>query len=309
MQTILENTAVSGSGLILETNFPDHPVFVNLRRRIPRNVLAEISKMEVRISGSIILQAFYNVDWNSDIDLYECVPLDYAKSAQAGKFSPLEDFFYNNGGITEDTAQYDYSEYDPWLRIAQTRTYRLGDSLYQIIGVAECELEDQFRGFLQTVFDFPICKNYIQFDQAGFMTLWMAAPEDVKLRQTNLQFGIRPCETLLRVKKYRERGIKVLDDGSAISPTVRVHGVFLNEPGRTTIMPRSPVKVGGGMSCLSTWYDAEDGKLRTYDITDHRCKRATCQYANESHIHMTGQLDVGTMRQVDYVIIMGNDPY
>jgi hypothetical protein len=291
---------------VKESDYPGHSVFVNLRKRICKKVLDEIARLGARISGSIILQAHYSVNWNSDVDIYECVPIDYAKTARSGKFSPLEDFFYNNGGITEDTAQYDYSEYDPWLRIAQTRSYRLEDVLYQVIGVAECESEDQFRGFLQTVFDFPICKNYVQFDENGLMTLWMEAPDDVTSRKTTLQFGIRPCETLERVKKYRERGITIIDDGSAIPPEIRTEGVFVREPMACAILPKTPINVGGGFTCRADWFNDREGKLVRYSKEDPRCKLTSC--AAEPHVHVTAQVDYGRMREIRYMLMMLNDP-
>lgn len=290
---------------VKETDYPGHSVFFNLRKRIPGEVLAELARLGARISGSVILQAQYNVDWNSDIDLYECVPIEYARSAGASKFSPLEDYFYNNGGIIKDYVQYDYSEYDPWLRIAQTRSYHYKDALYQIIGVAECESDDQFRGFLQTVFDLPICKNYVQFDENGFMTLWMEAPDDVMSRKTSLRFGIRPCETLQRVKKYRERGITIVDDG-AVPPVSRVEAVFVHKPMECAILPKTPINAGGGFACRGDWLNDPDGTLVRYGKEDPRCKLANC--TAEPHVHVTAQVDYGHMREIHYVMIMKNEP-
>lgn len=339
--------------IIKESEFPDHPVFVNLRKRIPRDVLATIASCDSRISGSVILQAYYGVDWNSDIDIYECVTRKYAQDAGAGKFSNLENIFHKRlGYATVECAGFDYSDYDPYLRIAQTRSYgelkegapkeelwRLArdnyKNIYQVIGVVDCESEEQFRNFLDTVFDFPICKNYIQFAGRGdgtansdnpsptvdhdlygqlvdtSMTLWMHSPEDIKRRKTKLQFGIRPCETMERVEKYRSRGIDVVDDGTAVPPVIHIPAVFVSSThrDRTYLLPRSPVKLGGMPKGREVpyWQNTKEGYVCKYGIEDPRCE--DCKYGIATpHVHVVTQMDYAKMRVIEYVLATTNEP-
>jgi hypothetical protein len=225
-----------------------------LRAKIPQDVLNVLG--DSYISGGTIVGAFHAEDWGTDIDIYEPV-----NDTDPDYLSPLDLFFRSSRLFDRviDTKQLKYTEYDPELRITQVtsyftkcmcscackpnecghggRTTRTGGTCgdcggqiteYQLVKVMKIKTAEKFIDFMETVFDFDICKNYAKYSPTeDKFDIYLKDYIGLQLKTTRLQFGLRPCDTIKRAEKYRKRGFRVLGDPAELlewSPIAVLHG-------------------------------------------------------------------------------------
>jgi hypothetical protein len=184
-----------------------------VRDRTNPELLKEIERTNSWISGSFILQCIYDCVWkDSDLDIYE--PVTYKEDTS---FSDMENYAHAHYVYKPDSRGFSYSEYDPKMRIVQTRKYRgENGTAIDIVKVYECNTADDRLRFTKEVFDFDICKNMIWFEN-GRMCIYIHNWNDIVTKSTDLNFGsgAHIPDTMKRAGKYTERGITMRNNTRA----------------------------------------------------------------------------------------------
>lgn len=193
--------------------------FEIVRSRLKPDLLRKIEKTNSWISGSFILQCMYDCEWDGDIDIYESV------TTNVDQFSKMENYMYIDCDFKESDPGFAYSQYDPNMRIVQTRKYNYNQKkyknnsedlyAYEIIKVLDCNTCEKQIEFTKQVFDFDICKNLL-WVKDGKMRLYINCLWDIMTKSTDLKFGFHVASTLRnRVNKYTSRGIIIRNNPQA----------------------------------------------------------------------------------------------
>ncbi len=170
------------------------------------------------ISGSFLIQCILEEDWSShktDLDIYlpgrDTIEEDERVNRKYWKwqnnFSDLENFLYDFYDQTT-TAHSACYERDLKKRIICVREYYRGkyqeaENKVQIIYVKR--KHDQLTEFIESTFDFQICKNWLQF-RIGQPQLHITNLREIVEKVTDFEYQFNLASSIRRMKKYEKRG-------------------------------------------------------------------------------------------------------
>lgn len=167
------------------------------------------------ISGSFILQCILGEHWdNSDIDIY--IPMKGNNITQNMPASPnpissVENFIYSKGikWVTFDS-DVGYGKHIN-NTIHFVREYKNKNMKYalQTILVNIDKNIDTLYDFIKDNFDFNICKNIYYFDTKDNIRIYKI--NEIMNKKTNFTVGYRLGSSIMRVKKYEDRGFQFLN--------------------------------------------------------------------------------------------------
>lgn len=172
-------------------------------------------KNKVVVSGSFILQAIYNVEWeDSDIDFY--IPIKDIDLVSAHVFTELEKFFrekVNHIVILHYNGLIVYSA-TIGTGIKIVRNYQKEMKLQSILVDIEPNF-DTIKKYIYSNFDFNICANIFYYDTDG-IHLNFKKIDDVINQTTEFKLQRLSNYPLKRYSKYKDRGIVFHPDPEAV---------------------------------------------------------------------------------------------
>ena len=269
--------------------------FEIVRSRVNPDLLLKIEEIGAFISGSFILQCFYDVIWQrSDIDIYEFV------NTTDHVFSELENYMYHDCGYTESRLGFNYSEFDPEMRIVQTCKY-IGSN-YEIVTVLNCDKYD----FVKRVFDIDICKN-ILYVHDGKLRLYMYSLYDIMFKTSTVTFKRNQTSTLDRIQKYNARNITLIIKPAHVEPVFTVQLMIPPPIGYTycstddRLAAYSPPSISFRREL---WYARRIAIDGVYSLPDV-CR---CHVSIKPHVHLRRNSDYNIMREImDTILLEGVD--
>lgn len=179
------------------------------------------------ISGSFIIQCLLDEYWDySDIDIYVSTHDNNVHSPKKPEEradyikSDVDDFMYYNMKFEGSHNNYEIDNCIKWVRdYLPDTTYSDGDygkyelirknnpqSHYnvQIIGIDVDKTYDSLKTFIDTTFDFTICKNMYFYD--GKDNIILSNLNEIFTRETNFVSTRNLSSTIERYHKYTEKG-------------------------------------------------------------------------------------------------------
>jgi len=240
------------------------------------------------LSGSFIIQMILGERWkNSDIDIFTSV-IDFKENRQISYdntgykyYTNMEVFLHRDGKLTmedmmrimndkgcddEDRVYVDAlgSKGSPHhggslTAIAHIANYYIDtkrDHIFRDFQIIELYRDTDVLGFIDSTFDFDICKNTFYYDEQG-MYLNIRNVNDI----INRKAGFKPCanleSSLIRCRKYTARGFKFFDDtDSAIHYHAEARKAFMNigDPCRKCQYCETVERVMAQCICREVWY-------------------------------------------------------
>lgn len=177
------------------------------------------------ISGSFIVQAILNEDWeNSDIDVY--VPKSDELSPHANPSSKIDAWMHSNGWPMNNyhaTCRYgdtisrastitfirNFSVSLPTLatpsHYAQEQTQRK----YSVQMIHTNLQRDEIDDYIKENFDFSICKNIYKISTDGIASLHVSANESILNKQFDFNYSGNIFGSIARLAKYQARGFTI----------------------------------------------------------------------------------------------------
>lgn len=160
-----------------------------------------IKELECVITGSFILQSILSLYWKeTDMDIYVLGSKEDEKSKTI-----LDDFLTDKMGykIVKHTSSYSESI----AGILEVRTYDKKDSPYQVQLII-VTVEDNLHNYVESNFDFDICKNIYSIDKNNKESLSIYKINEILSKKTKFALNDRNRvgSSVERCKKYQKRG-------------------------------------------------------------------------------------------------------
>jgi hypothetical protein len=169
------------------------------------------------ISGSFIIQCIIDEDWNTDLDIYIPTIGNDLKTVDSYK-NRLHEIYPKSiiDDFMNSTLGYGGSGHNPrYLGITKKYIHFVNkyENQSQIIGVKVTKDINQLQKFINSVFDFDICKNMYYIDNEG-EHIKLCSLENIINKKCNLVLEnknfFRYCSVIgRRCKKYQYRGFNI----------------------------------------------------------------------------------------------------
>jgi len=180
-----------------EMNNRFHELFGNLTPEFKKI----IKELECVVTGSFILQCILGLYWlETDMDIY----IESKKEDEKSK-TTLDYFLIDKMGykIIKETSSYSESI----AGINEVRTYDKKDSSYKV-QIIMVTVEDNLHNYVESNFDFDICKNIYSIDKNNKESLTIYKINEILSRKTKFALNNknRVGSSVERCKKYQKRG-------------------------------------------------------------------------------------------------------
>lgn len=203
----------------------DKKIFYNFVARIMNNRLSHIfgdrliefknimESTKCVISGSFIIQSILGEQWDgSDIDIYvtgQKIPLT------------IEFFLHNTMNFTLRTLlDNTYIKEGDKLKITSIKDFQTFENKrIQIICINTDNSYNSVKNYIHETYDYDICKNLYYVDKTEHLSIYH--PNDIYNKKINYDLNQENSKNniLIRYKKYRNRGFKIIVNNCDFSKT------------------------------------------------------------------------------------------
>lgn len=173
------------------------------------NIIKLMQENNSIISGSFIIQCILDEEWVSDIDIYE-QDTYYGTKCNVHNETILNEYLnkhYKSECFTTRSLYDDISSNQIKIHISEYNNHNKNKNKINKIQLIHLNVKehDDVKIFIDTTFDFDICKNIFYFEN-NKPHLFIKSLSDIINKQTDFKFKFGLFSSIARMIKYTKRG-------------------------------------------------------------------------------------------------------